>query len=561
MNRLLGYYFVSALLVLLSSVSAPVYGGTYDTYFDWPMGEMVGDEFVPGHNVYITQNFRHRNPNKDNKQHAGIDLAMDDVSDEIDETAGATVYAAADGVVLCEMPSEGDHLHWYPGRVIVIEHILFGGEVVYSQYGHLDELFVSPGDEVRRGDPVGTILYQEGNSHLHFEIRTFPYWSYKLEEPVDEPPVDPADEISCPGPGYKPHGEKTLEEYGWLDPIQFYYAHRPSYPRAVVINEFFPDLAPGDHSQRDRIAVYPAPDFDGEAIALLPGSSVVTAVGFEWAVDDENLTHLWYHVKYDGVNLGYVVGIFGRWWGSDMRVGEPLGRWAPPEQRPLVEYHFDWEDVTGSYVWNWGRLRFLAMGTINGNAWGVPGANWPEDSDDYALMFDGFGAFVEVNNSHGLKFHDGVTVEAFIARMSNENEDAIITKWYFNDDQWLLTMYPEGRGKLIFTVHLKDGSYATVDYLIPDLRYRENWVQVAASYDPWDGLRLYWDEELVAQKIASDLEAEGHRLSDRFMIESDNYVHIGDANNQWSRFMGPIDDVNIWGRDVMRSPLHPIRIK
>ena len=178
-------------------------------------------------------------------------------------------------------------------------------------------------------------------------------------------------------------------------------------------------------------------------------------------------------------------------------------------------------------------------------------------------MFSGYTTFVEVNNSHRLTFHDGVTVEAFINRLMNEDEDAIASKWYFGDDQWLLTVYPEGWGKLIFTVRLSDGSYATVDYPIPDLRYlgyqQDKWVHVAASYDPWDGLRLYWDEELVAQKIASDLEAEGHGLSDRFMIQSDNYVHIGDANNEWSRFMGRIDEVKIWGTHAMRSPPRPIR--
>jgi hypothetical protein len=72
----------------------------------------------------------------------------------------------------------------------------------------------------------------------------------------------------------------------------------------------------------------------------------------------------------------------------------------------------------------------------------VPGASWPEDRDDYALMFDGATAFLEASNSDRLRFLRGIAVEAFIARDLNEDEDTTVTKWY-GTDQWLLTVSPQ----------------------------------------------------------------------------------------------------------------------
>ena len=534
MNRILIILFTFPFLFLVSINSPSVYGGTYDTYFDWPMGTMVGQELVLGQGVCVMQNFRNSNPRYDGKQHAGIDLYLDG---GVDETADAPVYAVANGIVR-NIDTESWGGTYGDGTVVVIEHRLIGAEPVYSMYGHLAEVFVSEGEPVCRGDQVGTILYQRDNSHLHFEIREFACW----------------EEDGCAGPGYKPHGDGELADYGWLDPIGFLYANHLPYPRAIVVNEYIPNLAPGDHWRRNRIAVYPEPNFEGGPLALLAGESIVTALGFQWVVDSQNRPQLWYHVKYDGVNLGYILGLYTIGWGGDVRVGEPLGLWIPPQSKPLIEYRFSISDTNRRYVRNWGRLGFRANGEIHSGAYGVPGVSQPDDPDDYALMFDGATAFLEVGNSDRLRFLRGVAAEAFIARDSNEGEDAIVTKWY-GTDQWLLTVYPDRKGKLIFTVRLRDETYATVDYMIPDSRYRRNWVHVAASYSPWDGLRLYWDEELVAQKIAADLEAEGHRLRDRFIISGNNYIHVGDANNEWSRFLGRIDNVKIWGTGGVTRPL------
>lgn len=105
--------------------------------------------------------------------HSGIDLYRTDGL----TTAGAEVTAIADGTVI-----------WYsenfPGGVIIIEHNLppDGQQKIYSLYGHLDASYVSEGDEVSRGQVIGTVVYDDwegyytpshDDSHLHFEIRTF----------------------------------------------------------------------------------------------------------------------------------------------------------------------------------------------------------------------------------------------------------------------------------------------------------------------------------------------------------------------------------------------------
>ena len=96
MNRVIGILAILTLSVLISVNSFTMYAATFDTYFDWPMGTKVGEELVMGHGVCIMQNFRHRFPKYGDKQHAGVDLRLDE---GIDETANAPVYAVADGVV------------------------------------------------------------------------------------------------------------------------------------------------------------------------------------------------------------------------------------------------------------------------------------------------------------------------------------------------------------------------------------------------------------------------------------------------------------------------------
>ena len=168
----------------------------------------------------------------------------------------------------------------------------------------------------------------------------------------------------------------------------------------------------------------------------------------------------------------------------------------------------------------------------------------PDLMTDYAIQMDGETGYIEVENSQFLS-GNVFAVEAEIWRAGNESEDAIVSKW-FGGDQWLLTLYQDGNGKLIFTVRLADGHYATVDHLLPNRSYLQKWARVAARYSPDEGLMLFWNGQLVAQMLASDLEAEGHSREDRAIAWGEQSIHVGDANNTWSRFEGRMDEVTIW---------------
>ena len=87
--------------------------------------------------------------------HAGIDLAGQ---------VGIKIYATGDGVVKVASFSRYGY-----GNEIFIDHG-FGYE---SIYGHLDKIYVKPGDSVKKGELIGT-LGNTGRStgpHLHYEIR------------------------------------------------------------------------------------------------------------------------------------------------------------------------------------------------------------------------------------------------------------------------------------------------------------------------------------------------------------------------------------------------------
>jgi GH25 family lysozyme M1 (1,4-beta-N-acetylmuramidase) len=82
---------------------------------------------------------------------------------------GDPVYAVANGVVKTVgyyQPS------W--GNVVLIEHTMPGGTLVWSQYAHLRDVHVREDEVVERGHHIGTIGRGHNNkywAHLHFEIR------------------------------------------------------------------------------------------------------------------------------------------------------------------------------------------------------------------------------------------------------------------------------------------------------------------------------------------------------------------------------------------------------
>ncbi|HEX6292777.1 MAG TPA: peptidoglycan DD-metalloendopeptidase family protein [Herpetosiphonaceae bacterium] len=125
------------------------------------------------------------------------------------DTAGATVYAVADGDVVYAGSN-------YPGRVVIVKH----ADDRFSMYGHLDPaLAIEQGQHVIRGARLGTVLRRSDDvpNHLHFEIRTF-LTSAGING--DRPRYGFRCGPQCPpGPGYWPIAAPDLPNaQGWRNP-------------------------------------------------------------------------------------------------------------------------------------------------------------------------------------------------------------------------------------------------------------------------------------------------------------------------------------------------------
>jgi len=154
------------------------------TRFDFPLGSENGAM------SYNAQRFTQNH-------HLGHDL--NGIGGE-DSDLGDPVYAVADGRAL--LARDGGP-GW--GNVVILLHAYVeGGERKYAQshYGHVEQILVHTGDDVRRGQEITTVGTANGRyfAHLHFEMREF---------------ITP-----FIGPGYR---EDTR---GWLDPSAFIKAHR-----------------------------------------------------------------------------------------------------------------------------------------------------------------------------------------------------------------------------------------------------------------------------------------------------------------------------------------------
>jgi murein DD-endopeptidase MepM/ murein hydrolase activator NlpD len=108
--------------------------------------------------------------------HSGIDLAAREGTPVMAAGGGRVVFAG-------RFPLSRNVRWWRYGNVIVITH---GGRYV-TIYAHLQDISVRRGQQLARGDVIGTV----GNTgwstspHLHYEVRV-------LNEGDDEPvPVDP----------------------------------------------------------------------------------------------------------------------------------------------------------------------------------------------------------------------------------------------------------------------------------------------------------------------------------------------------------------------------------
>ncbi len=85
--------------------------------------------------------------------HTGIDIAS---------RRGSSVYATADGVVIFSGRSGA------LGKLVMISH----GNGLKTQYGHLAETYVAPGQKVTRGTKIGAVgsTGRATGPHVHYEV-------------------------------------------------------------------------------------------------------------------------------------------------------------------------------------------------------------------------------------------------------------------------------------------------------------------------------------------------------------------------------------------------------
>jgi hypothetical protein len=150
-------------------------------------------------------------------------------------TAGTPVYAVADGLVVRQNPGVS-----YPGNVILIQHRLPDGRLIYSMYGHVNNVQVVQGQIVQRGQQIATVLYQNytgrtpsqhprWDSHLHFEMRNFLDGTAIYTPGTNAYGYNyPACTYAYPGRGYTYLINPDDYPYpgaGWIAPTEFIKAH------------------------------------------------------------------------------------------------------------------------------------------------------------------------------------------------------------------------------------------------------------------------------------------------------------------------------------------------
>lgn len=296
-GRRRGRFFGAAVAALLLSSGVLAADPPGSLALDWPMGQLVGGQLVPGHNLRVMQNYANSNGDYDYRLHSALDLALDSGS-----TINAPVYAAADGVVLCAVNAS------WPGWVMVIEHTLAGGGKLYTQYGHLNTPSVVVGQIVNRGGQIATVTEWPpppgpGNTHLHFEVRTFGYWSG-----------------SCSGPGYAPLGS-TPDQHGWRNPVVEHFQRRPAFPGQVIANV--------------AQSVRATPNRSGGAIVTSVAANTPLVADGVFA-DQGGGKEWWHRVKYNASQWGYVPAYWNDGWSGNITSTEYLRYPGPVELADAV---------------------------------------------------------------------------------------------------------------------------------------------------------------------------------------------------------------------------------
>lgn len=152
------WFFWTALFCLLAGLMAAPQAEQVRTRvadgFDQPVGKPDAEGY------YMSRGFLSYHPGEDWN---GLNGGNSDL--------GAPVYAIGHGYVTFARDAR---MGW--GNVVLIRHVFVENgqlQTVDSMYAHLDRILVREGQQITRGQQVGTIGTNRGMyvAHLHFEIR------------------------------------------------------------------------------------------------------------------------------------------------------------------------------------------------------------------------------------------------------------------------------------------------------------------------------------------------------------------------------------------------------
>ena len=181
----------------------------------------------PTDNPYIEQGYGVRNPYAENKYHTGVDLWNSTANCARGDIGGCSnVYAAGAGIIVAVCPngapcpgySTNADNHNMQG-VVIIEHVLPEGRILYSLYAHLGAINpeLRVGQFVNMGSYLGTtgVFLRDGRwvYHVHFEIKDAPV----LHNPKGGNACSYDGELG-PCWGYTPGNP---DDYGYHDPEEF----------------------------------------------------------------------------------------------------------------------------------------------------------------------------------------------------------------------------------------------------------------------------------------------------------------------------------------------------